>query len=482
MDSQAPLMKIPLEILLLITSYLPTTALGSLRRTCKHIEMSLFKTFSKEFFTKKQFMLSEESLQALIDISNHPRLSHCLNHVIIGLDNYDNGRTAISEPEGASAYRAGLANQFTLLSTGQHRDMLTQAFQNLPNLQTVGLRDFNSRTRFRDDCEWTSYGATTIFRETGIRLVGNRMLATEEHIRFASQAFCTILYALGQSGAAPQAFEVLLRQRRSGLHDYAFNVPKYFEHSVEPVLSNLRTLLLALNLSIEPIFSPVRSDDSITDNERPDYLLKQFLCHTPNLNHLRLNFQSAHPSHAEQFIAWLSRPVAQADSLDTSPGSPLPGVVNPIALSQLRRLDLGIVRLSPWTLLAAIHKFKSTLRALGLWKITFNPEDQQRLYERKANVWAEFFAQLSNLDYVAIGYLAQMLLNQIYVIKFKSTANQSGEMSSVKEFSGYDMRQFPDNVVSDIVVVWPQIISDHEDESMSEVHDDESGTDDDIEA
>ena len=92
MDSPSLVREMPLEVFLQVSSYLTTPDLCSLRRTCKRTEAWLFDTFSHDFFTRKQFMLTELSLQTLIDISNHPTLSQCLSHVIIGLDNYDDSR------------------------------------------------------------------------------------------------------------------------------------------------------------------------------------------------------------------------------------------------------------------------------------------------------------------------------------------------------------------------------------------------------
>lgn len=82
-QSASPFNKVPLEVLLRISSHLTTPELGALRLTCRSIEQSMFNTFMREFFTKRQFMLTEDSLQALIDISKS-RLSDCLSHVIVG--------------------------------------------------------------------------------------------------------------------------------------------------------------------------------------------------------------------------------------------------------------------------------------------------------------------------------------------------------------------------------------------------------------
>ncbi|EMR72374.1 putative f-box domain-containing protein [Eutypa lata UCREL1] len=103
MDSQTSqpsqpsrLLSMPLEVLLHISSYLTTPEYGMLRRTSKHLEASFFKPFAREFFTKRQFMLTEFSLQALVDISKS-RFADYLSHLIIGLERL---RLLSSDPSG----------------------------------------------------------------------------------------------------------------------------------------------------------------------------------------------------------------------------------------------------------------------------------------------------------------------------------------------------------------------------------------------
>lgn len=108
------LISFPLELLILVSSHLSTPDLGSLRRTCKHIERSLYETFAKEFFTKKQFMLTQPSLQALVDISNHHSLSKQLEHVIIGLEEYNQfSLTGAQDPK----YKLGCEEQSVLIKS-----------------------------------------------------------------------------------------------------------------------------------------------------------------------------------------------------------------------------------------------------------------------------------------------------------------------------------------------------------------------------
>jgi hypothetical protein len=79
----ATLLDMPLELLVQISSYVTTPDLSALRLTCKRLERSLWEWFAEEFFVKKQFMITQPSLQALLDISYHPSLSKKLKHVII---------------------------------------------------------------------------------------------------------------------------------------------------------------------------------------------------------------------------------------------------------------------------------------------------------------------------------------------------------------------------------------------------------------
>jgi len=137
----ASLLTLPLELLIAVSVYLPTPDLSALRLTCKQVEKSLYEWFAKEFFTKKQFMLTEKSLQAFIDISKHVSFSKKLTHVIIGTDVYGDSIAAFKDEEAAACWVQGYRDQKALISTAVDYEMLVEAFRSLPNLQTVGLRD-----------------------------------------------------------------------------------------------------------------------------------------------------------------------------------------------------------------------------------------------------------------------------------------------------------------------------------------------------
>jgi len=162
-DVRPMLTKLPLEVLVRITYFITTSDLANVRLTCRALEGSLFHFFSHEFFRKKQFMVSTKSLQTLIDIANHPTLSPCLKHVIITTDRvmaYGLGGFGIRlldlSAEKRQHVHAADSDRQALVSTGLMRDMLAEAFGKLSNLETIDLRDFNSRTRNRDGVgtEW----------------------------------------------------------------------------------------------------------------------------------------------------------------------------------------------------------------------------------------------------------------------------------------------------------------------------------------
>jgi hypothetical protein len=221
----APLLNIPLEVLLLIASHLTTPEYGSLRATCKYIEASLFTSFSKEFFSKRQFALTEFSIQALVDIAKS-RLGSSLTHLIIhlehpqvafvaGVNNYHLVRDAASHNQILSQS----LSHSVFISTGRDFEMLSEAIRHLPNLETIGMRDFHSNSRTRDDTEWHSYGCPTFQRTTGARLALPNNQPDRElqgsyfrHSEYTSHVFLTILRAMGScAGASPKA--PLLRHR-----------------------------------------------------------------------------------------------------------------------------------------------------------------------------------------------------------------------------------------------------------------------------
>ncbi|KXJ92015.1 hypothetical protein Micbo1qcDRAFT_162092, partial [Microdochium bolleyi] len=154
------LLKSPVEVIVLIASHLPTIDYCSLRRTCKHVESALFHAFATEFFKRRQFMLTEFSLQALIDISQS-RLASSVEYVSLSTDKprLDQFRNNSFRHARLDKYEQALQqNRFheeyeshnALVTSGRDYAMLLEGLKNLPNLQALSLRDFQSIGRYRD--------------------------------------------------------------------------------------------------------------------------------------------------------------------------------------------------------------------------------------------------------------------------------------------------------------------------------------------
>ncbi|KAK3328141.1 hypothetical protein B0T19DRAFT_461520 [Cercophora scortea] len=373
------LTKVPVELLLRITYYLPTKDLGNVRLTCKSLERSLFHFFSHEFFRKKQFMVFTDSLQALVDISKHPALSKCLRHVIIATDRISTTDVTSRPPAVTAALLGAYADHKALLATGVFRDMLAEAFSNLPNLETVDLRDFNARNRNRDGygTSWSSYGSTTLAAATG----GPLTMDAGDGVKYTSLLFLAIIAALATANARPQSIESVLRGRGAGLANNSFLIHDRLLPSVAPVLFNLKKLHLNFHATSKII------DNTLTDYMDPVHF-KKFLSLTPNLTWLRLNLDYATYQNADPLLSWLG--LAPTDQ------PPSPGVQPPTTFEFLEQLDLGGVTIAPKTLLKLLVKFGLTLRTLSLRRVTLY--DNVNESSKRHNVWAKLFTKLAKLS------------------------------------------------------------------------------------
>ncbi|GAB1314673.1 F-box domain-containing protein [Madurella fahalii] len=378
------LVQVPLEVLIRITYFISTIELGNVRLTCKALERNLFNFFSHEFFRKKQFMVSSESLQALIDISKHPTLSASLKHVIICTDRLHGTFNVTMDEEQRRRARLAQADHFSLLATGIVRDMLAEAFGNLTSLETVDIRDFNSPSRNRDGygIPWRSYGAVTLTKTT-LSVVTSQPFADPDD--YATQLFSTVTAALAVSQSRPKSIEILLKNWRWGLQDYAFFIPPRIEALMVPLLSELQSL----HLSLWP--------------PKQFFMIQKFLSLTPNLVWLRLNFSDRlrydQDDAANHLLTWLGlrETEATADPLDSGP----------VQLHRLERLDLGSANIWPQALLRLITKFAPTLRSVHLRRMILRDSNDPGM---KINPWKVFLSKLAKVPGVGLRELVFSLL------------------------------------------------------------------------
>lgn len=480
------LLQLPTELLVRISSYLTTPELGCFRCSCKQVEAALFNGFAREFFTKKQFMIEHVSLQALVDIANHPRLSSQLSDVIISL------HTFRLDPD--QRYKTGHISRAVLLETGQARDMLVEAFSKLPNLRTVGLRDYDARGRYRDgeNASWRSYGWSCGVNHDPNVAVPPPIHRSRPPVKLESpeSTFPLILFALGRAQAKPQKVEVFLR-KPDKLTPTSFDVlDSYLGAAVIPVLEGLNTLMLTIGLDEPTSFGlPYLSyDRSVTDAP-----LKRLLQHTPNLEALRLNFEEQQ-FFAYWFLEWLGTPApVPFTSNAATPACP----IAPISLSNLTALDLGMLIVAAPTLLNVVTKFH--LLSLSLWKVTIHITDDRDL--RKApDHWATFLQDLSEalpgstqLKTVLLGFIFQGRYtrhkSESVRIQFASPQSNSGQPNSknlldtIKYQAGYgssikDWLQDMSSRTAFEAVDEVEVISEDDSEDEIEIEDEESEEDD----
>lgn len=484
------LLMMPLEILQQIARPLTTPEYGNLRLTCKHLEASLLTAFSREFFSKRQFMLTHFSLQALVDISNS-RFAEGLKHVIIHVER-PSQRSLIHHNDSyvppqlesqvkRNRTREEYTDHLALLDSGRDVDMMAEAFANCKNLGTVEIRDFNSDSRYRDmpNIRWRSYGAPTYEVQTGANLEVPTNYSyphrSDEQGNYIGRLFQNILRSLGRTATRPRRFEVNLRH--CGISDKAFKIQKYDESTFLPVLACLDDFHLDLNSDFVPAFI-AGQDPTRGGTQCFSYFLRLFLAHVDKIQLLRLNFQFFRASESSRdFLSWLSEAPLdqpsndlQAQKLLSASGTLdtlLPSRPPTVVFQNLKQLEIGKITVEPKTLLAVFQKHRATLQGIVLHRVCLLDRHPS---EERINQWARLFRDMGKLGLKA-NHLVMSILSQVKErnehrrkVYFKDSPNAR------RIWAGQDLDGALKDLVNDIVVDWP----DHDTQSSLSDSDDNS--------
>lgn len=395
------LIDLPPELLLRVSAFLTTPELGNFRLTSKPIESVLFDSFAREFFTKKQFMLEQPSLQALIDISNHPTLASRLSELVISTHVLPSDPEIVS-PTSRALYAAGHVNHHVLMASGQALHMLSEAFSKLPNLRTVGLRDYNGLGRWRDGefATWKSWGWS--FGWEGMSTYHPNDRHTQRPLESISPEpiLPLLFYALGHARVLPESIHVFLR-KHSKLTQQSFNMlDGYLGDKITPVLCDIKELMLAIgNDTIS--YHHHRFAKATKSDMANNLPLARLLQRTPKLETLRLNFEQHQPFGSE-FLYWLGSP-APTQTLSTTL------VAVPVSLPRLTALELGMVTVPANTLLKVLTRFD--LESCSLWRVKLyaasasEPED---CWQALLQDFAAAMRQRTCLRSVLIGHPSQV--------------------------------------------------------------------------
>lgn len=408
--------KLPRELLDGIASFLPTRDFNNLRLSCKQVENLLFPYWANCFFTIRQFMISDFSLNALLAISRHPVLSTYLSHLAIGLD--DPGAETVRSLEVTKlddlvSYHSERSSQQRLLYSGEAVHLLSTAFANLPNLEYVDIRNYSSPTRYRDGACWTSYGSSAYSRlpqyvfTTGGGSRRASMDITRTSDDFISRVFRVIITALGQasnSHESPVRRLDLIVKGANALEDDAFALGRVPDPALCTVLNGLTTLHLNLSFRTRTYDLQVSGVTAIRHNFSTFHLQK-FLTLTPNLVWLRLNTSTVRERRFAvdaqvpcAFFSWLALQPGEIPK-ETSQGSPgwkqIP--IEPIAFP-LKRLDLGACKL-PIQLWTSLLQKYSGLEHLSLVKAIAcrNNDDTSTSGSPQDSLWAELIRALPDI-------------------------------------------------------------------------------------
>ncbi|OTA63562.1 hypothetical protein K449DRAFT_432867 [Hypoxylon sp. EC38] len=480
---KSSLLRIPLEVLVYIASYLTTSEYGALRLACRRIENDLFDSFAKEFFIKRQFMISEFSLQALVDISMS-RLGPYLKYLIISLERptprysdpnlHPGSFPTIRDALNYHIFYEECLNHQALITTGQDLELLIQAFHNLPALETVSLRDFSRDGRYRDgrDGLWHAYGAPTFLKQTGRKFVQPDFfhpigdIVAVDSTPFICHTFWIMLQALGKTKemhSSPR-FEVILRQ--SHLPDIAFKIPRYLEPTILPVIENLKALFL--DVGRHTYHSLVITDEGDCQSNAA-FLLGTFLSKTKSLEHLRLNFRGGRAQETQDILQWLAHVpksdgalqfpvtanyVADADSVQRL----FPKLPQTPEFPHLQQLDLGMFTIELPLLVDIFKRYKASLRKFSLHKVSFSsPPDTDTT--GPVNLWPRFFRQITEhgftLTAVHLSFLTQVYGIAKFPVEFRDPGQSpTAGIRSTKGWTGTDWERNSHDFIKSMFIDW----------------------------
>ncbi|CAK7274589.1 hypothetical protein SEPCBS119000_006251 [Sporothrix epigloea] len=430
------LSRLPVELLLRVTRHLKTTDLCAVRQCSRTLESALHHFFLQEFFQRKQFMLTEYSLQTLLDMARHPVISQTLRRVSIGLEEYCVVNQEYPEDEQQAAFLIrAVVEQHAIMTNGRAMRLLAAAFSLLPNLETVQLRDYDSPTRFRDGPHeaWQSYGVQRSRSQLGenARLVFRKTFCPH----FSTRAFVIMMTALAQANVRPPKLEVLIKTRLNGLGCAAFDLipaPRLSlpgggaagkddgedDVYVVDVLAGLRRLHLKLQFNLDfygtdnhVAFNAPYDGESKRQVTAERLPLNAWLAHCPNVEWFRLNLEELADDYNNIFLSQLG--LALPAHYPLPPGSAASRDITLPFASHLRRFDLGMASCYGDVLLQLLRRMP-TLEHLSLWRFSMLMKASS-----PHGTWEHFLKALAKDPLCK--QLKKMVLSQLRTVTFHYT-------------------------------------------------------------
>lgn len=399
--------------------------------TSRYIENMLFNSFADEFFSRKQFMLTSFSIQALIDISKS-RMAPRIRRLQFGLEQLKRECAFHPSDRVVQMY----ANQSQLWNSGAQDDMLAQALVNLHNLEDVVIRDFDSPTRMRDfpNATWRSYGyasAVALGAEFNNTRRGYGAIVAEMYDP-ASRTFASLLHALGKSGQQAKGLEIMFRQGNN-LSDSSFDVPDFLQPTVLPYLQNLENLHLCVVLGRGTLTGEMSQSSGAQ-------FLCRFLSYTPKLKNLRINGVRAFNPGMNRLMDHLADSTLPVDKHGRG-----------LSLGCLEEFSLGMMEVEGPLLVRVLKNIAPSLRSLELWRVILRGNlDEEYLDNPKAAkpLWSTFCQDLLqveqlNLRHVMLGCLEDGNGNRNLMGKGRVQFNGSEKAT----YTGPDWKRFVEDAI-----------------------------------
>ncbi|KAK4497744.1 hypothetical protein PRZ48_010397 [Zasmidium cellare] len=336
-DTQRPLLlRLPQEMHNAMCKYLPSRALGNLRRANREIHGKTQQPFVERHFTSMEITLSRKKLQHLLDVS----MSLYADEV----------RTIVVEPRELLGYdfpvhhtdadlkMKEVQERRKFSEEGEDVSMLRDAIQRFRKLERVQVAHYEDSREFQNHRLEPTYC-----------LVTSRLM--REKTTALSHAFSVVSRALHKArstsiktlcaGARPHAS----KRSSIGHLDLGLPPPSYHQGIMgRPSIHNGLTNLEHIHLVLE-------TTPNSWGGEQGQTLLSDFLAQAPNLKSLRLEFWG---SCAE----WLST------------------TLTTLTFPHLETLNLEAARnLTTTHLSAFIARHARTLRTLSLINLTFSSPD-----------------------------------------------------------------------------------------------------------
>ncbi|KAJ8131200.1 hypothetical protein O1611_g2428 [Lasiodiplodia mahajangana] len=367
------------------------------------------------------------------------------------------------------------------ITTGLDAELLTDAIKHLPNLETIGMRDFHSRSRNRDNSAWASYGCPTFSKEAGPLVVPTIGIISRQDrgSEYTSHVFLTILRAIGNAalcGASPNVTRIEVLLHTCEFPDYSFKIPDRFDAAISLALSKLKAILLdGLVGEIDSSYLVVKGDDG---NGIPGwgYFLSRFLARASSLEHLRLNFQKYDQSATEKVLSWLAGAKVNFIESSTSANASgdLPAHFPPAPkFPKLQNIDIGMATVTERVLLALYKNYISTLRGISLHKVTLEGKSDGTI-----NLWAQLCNKLAkaglDIRMLWLSFIWQKSRDpeRRGQVTFKGSKN-----SDAKGWRGTTFSQSIKDITGEMQSSWEDVdsddIDDDDDDDEEEYSDDE---------